>query len=878
MKHRRERLVTAVQNYIHEFDLRTDPKVDTEIELVSLLHDWLDARDEKSDKCTLLFDKMKPLFQVLLPQTEDAANPSLVSKIWSERDMFPKLSQWIVGGDGWAYDIGFGGLDHVEAFEANDVNVLVVDTEMYSNTGGQQSKATPAGASVKFAMGGKQQKKKSLGEMFMTYEHVYVASVALHDQAQTLQAFLEADAHNGPSIIIAYAPCVQQGVRPQGLNDMFEECKFAVDSGYWPLYRYKPALIEEGQNPFILDSRKLRKDVTDFLKRETRFLALRKKNPEVAEGLWEKMNKDVGHRMEHLQQLAVGYKKYDESGGPSVLTLFASETGNAARIARDFANACTLSGVASGMDDVDLDDLNGKTVVFFIATCGQGAMPGNGKEFVKQLNARQEPFSEGTQFMVFGLGDSSYYFFCKAAKDIEARMEELQAKKMLDLGVGDDSADEGFEQGLHDWLEGVWPSLEVPPPKEVPHIIPIKAMFSERAVILPEDDQKAVHQFFTSTGVKAVSCPILSNNRMCRPDYSRDFRTVNIAKGVLNYELGDALEIFPHNEPSKVAKFLREYSSDFGDHTVLKLHAFGIDGDISLQALFTYVLDLFGKPSKHFLHELATFETNEEVRMAMLRPDFLKKAGKELGATVADVLLQFRNAQPPLPALLAMIPVIKPRAYSIASAPEVSKTSIELLILIDTWWSDVGMHYGLTCDMMRQLKAGDTIWCRIKAGSMEPPRPSNPVLCAGIGSGLAPHMAFLRDHVRAAESGESVGPFSLFFGNRYIKDEFLYQDELEEYAKKYEWFHLHVAFSRDDPAKKVYVQDLVGSTDDARRLLRDDANGLMYVCGNRQLPKPLQEALVRSFSQQSLDPKVVELATKDMEELYIRGRAQQEVW
>lgn len=150
---------------------------------------------------------------------------------------------------------------------------------MYSNTGGQCSKATPAGASVKFAMGGKVQKKKSLGEIFMTYEHVYVASISLSDPAQTLQALIEADQHNGPSIVIAYAPCVQQGVRPDGLNDMFEECKFAVDSGYWPLYRYKPSLVNEGQNPFILDSRKLREDVTDFLKRESRFLSLRKKSP-----------------------------------------------------------------------------------------------------------------------------------------------------------------------------------------------------------------------------------------------------------------------------------------------------------------------------------------------------------------------------------------------------------------------------------------------------------------------------------------------------------------------------------------------------------------------------------------------------------------------
>lgn len=226
----------------------------------------------------------------------------------------------------------------MEAFEANDVNVLVVDTEMYSNTGGQMSKSTPAGASVKFAVGGKTQRKKNICEMFMTYEHVYVASVSLANQAQVLQAFVEADKHNGPSFIVAYSPCIQQGVRPQGLNDMIDESRFAVDSGYWPLFRYQPKLLAEGKNPFILDSKKLRKDVSAFLAREGRFINLKKKHPEIADDLFEKMNNDVSHRMEHLNQLADGYKAFDNKDEASVKVLFGSETGTAARVARDFAD------------------------------------------------------------------------------------------------------------------------------------------------------------------------------------------------------------------------------------------------------------------------------------------------------------------------------------------------------------------------------------------------------------------------------------------------------------------------------------------------------------------------------------------------------------
>lgn len=219
MKHRRSRLASNVRDFIHSVGPNSTSGHLSE--LVSLLDEWLEVRNEKSDRSTLLFDKMKPLIQQLLLSESDCQYRTLLAKIWADRDMFPKLSHWIVGGDGWAYDIGYGGLDHVQGFSKNDVNVLVVDTEMYSNTGGQSSKATPIGASVVFSKGGKSQTKKQLGAIFMTYEHIYVASVCLSNQSQLVTALVEADRYDGPSIVIAYAPCIQQQVRPEGLNDMF---------------------------------------------------------------------------------------------------------------------------------------------------------------------------------------------------------------------------------------------------------------------------------------------------------------------------------------------------------------------------------------------------------------------------------------------------------------------------------------------------------------------------------------------------------------------------------------------------------------------------------------------------------------------------------
>ena len=180
-------------------------------------------------------------------------------------DMFGRSSFWIVGGDGWAYDIGYGGLDHVIASEEH-VNILVLDTEMYSNTGGQASKATPKGAMAKFAEGGKLTQKKDMGQLAMTYKNVYVASICVHvNPQQAVRAMIEADAYPGPSIILAYSPCISQGFP---MAESIQHCQMAVDSGYWPLYRYNPDAAASGNNPFQLDSRKIKGDLFKFLAKD----------------------------------------------------------------------------------------------------------------------------------------------------------------------------------------------------------------------------------------------------------------------------------------------------------------------------------------------------------------------------------------------------------------------------------------------------------------------------------------------------------------------------------------------------------------------------------------------------------------------------------
>lgn len=227
----------------------------------------------------------------------------LASKTLEDKDNLAKKSVWILGGDGWAYDIGFGGLDHVIA-SGEDVNILVFDTEVYSNTGGQASKATPMGSIAQFAAAGKGTKKKDLAAIAMSYGYVYVAQVAMGaDYNQCIKAFNEAESYNGPSIIIAYAPCINHGIKG-GMSQAQIEEKKAVAAGYWNTFRYDPRLADEGKNPFTLDSKAPTASYRDFIMSEVRYNSLSRTFPERAEKLFAQGEEDAIKKYEHLKKLA----------------------------------------------------------------------------------------------------------------------------------------------------------------------------------------------------------------------------------------------------------------------------------------------------------------------------------------------------------------------------------------------------------------------------------------------------------------------------------------------------------------------------------------------------------------------------------------------
>ncbi|SNX53202.1 pyruvate:ferredoxin (flavodoxin) oxidoreductase [Thermoanaerobacterium sp. RBIITD] len=291
VKQQREKLADLVKEAL---------ELDITPELKDALKSWLDNMNN-AEITKKAYKTIVPLIEGY--NTADAKVKEVLNEILDRKEFIVKKSQWIFGGDGWAYDIGFGGLDHVLA-SGEDVNVLVFDTEVYSNTGGQSSKSTPVGAVAQFAAAGKAVGKKDLGRIAMSYGYVYVAQVAMGaNQAQLLKALKEAESYPGPSLIIAYAPCINHGIRI-GMGCSQIEEKKAVEAGYWHLYRYNPLLKAEGKNPFILDSKAPTAPYREFIMGEVRYSSLAKAFPERAEKLFSKAEELAKEKYETYAKLA----------------------------------------------------------------------------------------------------------------------------------------------------------------------------------------------------------------------------------------------------------------------------------------------------------------------------------------------------------------------------------------------------------------------------------------------------------------------------------------------------------------------------------------------------------------------------------------------
>jgi pyruvate/2-oxoacid:ferredoxin oxidoreductase beta subunit/sulfite reductase alpha subunit-like flavoprotein/Pyruvate/2-oxoacid:ferredoxin oxidoreductase delta subunit len=648
-----------------------------------------------ADKCDKAMRAMVPLLEA------ERSGVPILEHIYGNRDMMPKLSQWIMGGDGWAYDIGFGGLDHVMQ-RGEDVNILVMDTEMYSNTGGQVSKATHAATVVKYASSGKDTPKKDFGQMAMMYDNVYVASVALGaDMGQTVQAIKEAEEYKGTSVILAYSPCIDWGI---DMTKMMDVQRAAVDSGYWSLYRFDPRRVDKGEKPFQLDSKRIRLGLDEFLKHENRFASLTRGQPERAKLLrnqlddynTNKMHRNKLQAMDDYELLDHLKAQVGEQTGEKVTVLYASETGNTADLARMLQYEMKRRDVrcsVMAMDDYDVADLPGEsTVINLVATCGQGEYPANCRNFYKELVDEGLPsdYLDGVKFATFAMGDSGYVFFNSSGEFFDERFTQLGATPLMPMGQGDDQDADKWETAWEDWAPELWNELGTPTPDKVLPP-PVHTCLVEAAA--DTDKRPEVVQIMPSdAGGESVLCPLTTSSDLTPG--GRDVRHLewDIRGTGLTYGVGDALGVFSCNPKDKVHDFLEWYGLKPDD--VVTVTSPDREPELpevcSAEQIFTQVLDIFGRPKRQFYEALECYATDDAER-AQLAHLVSKEGRADLRAliddtsTYADLLKKFPSAKLPLEYLMDFVPNIKPRLYSIASAPEMHPDHIHLCVVEEDW-------------------------------------------------------------------------------------------------------------------------------------------------------------------------------------------------
>ena len=887
---RRRSLRTRVQELLME---NGDAPVSAEV--FTQLSEWNENwRDPKI--CDRLARSLPPLLA-------NEGSP-LMGEIAKMADLLPKISLWNIGGDGWAFDIGYGGLDHV--FASNqDLNILILDTEVYSNTGGQTSKATPVGAIAKFATGGRTTNKKSMADMAMSYGNVYVANCSMGaNMQQTLKSFIEAEAFPGPSVIIAYSPCIEHK-NIDGMSHTMQHMAVAANSGYYPLFRYNPLLKKEGKAAFILDTKKITVDVAKVVESEMRYGAMKKRDAEKYARSLDNLRSWIDERFEHFKQLAtIVPLASDRAQMAAALTsseplrpltiLYGSETGNTQEVAYRTADLARVRGFAvtvKELDEVEVGELvEHPNLVVMCSTCGEGDVPRNAQVFFETLSkltgSAEKPSLSQTSFTVFAMGDSSYHEFCQVGKDIDRMLSELGAIRALPIGIGNDRDEDKFETGFEQWIPEFWKVSNAPEP---PEAVGVPASLFE-LIELGDENVKAPYKAVTAPN--AVLASVDACTRLTPSDYDRDIRHVVLSLDAdLPYMLGDVLNVFPRNGKGRVDSFLREFQLDGADMVKLTpVDGANIDArkraaslrPRTLEQLFVEVVDIFGRPNRGFYKVLSRFApsgSQAKSQLELLAGDSAE--GKRMyaeisseGLTYADILTRFKaDVRPSVEHLISILPPIKPRLYSIASSPRfVGPKSVELAVVIHTWKTPGGAtRFGTGTNYIQALVAGDAVACTITSGTFQfPESPMTPMIMAGLGTGLAPFRAFVQERKWMKTNGMEIGPMWLFYGCRYKAKDYIFGDELETYHKEGVLTELHPAFSRDSKAK-VYVQNKI--KDNEARIYKDLIleNGFFYLCGQAgQAELDIKEAVYMSIATGEGISR--DAAAKKFEELAEDGR------
>ncbi|CAE8684018.1 unnamed protein product [Polarella glacialis] len=844
------------------------------IPLRSHLEQWLEFSEDGTIS-ERLSDQIGPLLE------EEQGKAREIVEVLRLKDMLTKPSMWMFGGDGWANDIGFGGIDHVLA-GGNNVKICVLDTEVYSNTGGQSSKATPMGAVAKFAQAGRDQKKKDLGAMAMQYHHVYVASVAIGaNYKQCVEAFSEAEKYQGPALLICYSPCIEHRFFKTGLSAMSLDQRDAVECGYWPLYRFNPILAKEGKNPFLLDSKKVTGDVMKFLSRQNRYAQLVRSSPAVAEQLQGQLSVHLKERhlalrqraseegvslMKEVSNLKDGLAKAKSVGEP-VLIAFGSDTGVTEQLAKKFAGLCADRNVqvvrVCDLDELsDIDELkaaaNGAVCVVMCATCGKGDFPQNSSLFWSCISAPGVPAKalEGMRFCTFAMGDRSYAeSFCEATKKIDERLEGLGGSRILDMGIGDDRDEDKWETGFSAWLPKFWETIKAPEPQDdgAPKAALFELKWHEGAVLAPNHICPPNTQLLT----------VIENERLTPQDYERDIRHFSLSTTGADFpfDLGDAVAIYPENLPEDVDAALAMLG--LKGESVLTVHCASpnvserhrrtFEQRVTARQIVASVLDLFGRPSKSFCSDLARFANLSDQKA-------LRRLASPAGAdewtalvdgcpTFFDLMKKFSSARPQLEQLLSFVPLIKPRIYSIASDDKYKPDCVEFTVVINQWKTKgTGeMKTGTCTKFIQRAAVGTKIPCSVICGTFQfPADDTTPMVMVGLGTGIAPIRSFMQDKLYKKKKGIKTGPMVVFYGCRREKEELLYKEEWEMYKREGVLTALVGAFQFDKPhypPKMVFVADKMAEQPALISTNLLEKGGYFFMCGPAVATPSVQKAL-----------------------------------
>ncbi|KAG9684379.1 sulfite reductase hemo protein, partial [Aureobasidium melanogenum] len=422
----RERFISEVQTAAKSGDFATDaPK--------QQLSQWLLEAQQASKANTLAPEVISSL---------NSDKSALATELLSNQGLFFKESQWLIGSDAWAYDLGNSGVHHVLASDKN-VNMLIIDSQPYSER-------AAADAS---------RRKKDIGLYAMNFGNAYVASVAVYSSyTQVLQSMLEAEQFNGPSVVVAYLPYSKETDSPLSV---LQETKKAVDIGYWPLYRWNPRAEENGEENFQLDSERIRQELKEFLKRDNYLTQLMKRNPQFSANLSQSYGSEVRQIQKRKAKDAYSSLLEGLQGAPLTI-LFASDNGNSENLAKRLGNrgkARGLKTMVMAMDDYPLEDLSTEeNVVMISSVAGQGEFPQNGRNFWEGVKNSTDLDLASVNFSVFGLGDSHYWprkedkiYYNKPAKDLYARVLTLGGKSLVDCGLGDDQDPDGYQTAYNEW-------------------------------------------------------------------------------------------------------------------------------------------------------------------------------------------------------------------------------------------------------------------------------------------------------------------------------------------------------------------------------------------------------------------------------------------